>query len=209
MSDDSHLVLARVSDIPQMSHEEWLADERGYRRGYWRGVLEACNLVCNGSTQHNVRLWLFRELKDWAARGSAGHCEFEVPPDCPKGRSEQEATTGKMACIPTAKAGSSFVYAVGDGHGNVKIGVAEDVQKRIRQLQTGNPNRLYLVAFLRLSSRYDADRVEKEAHSSYSQDRVSGEWFALSDSCATQALLEAACACGLDDQPTEVEDRVY
>ena len=114
-----------------------------------------------------------------------------------------------MACIPAAKPGCSFVYAVGDGHGNVKIGVAEDVQKRIRQLQTGNPNRLYLVSFLRLASRYDADRVEREAHAAYLQDRVSGEWFALSDACATQALLEAAFACGFNEQPTEVEDRVY
>lgn len=209
MTEDLRLVLTKACDIAEMPRDEWLAIERGYRRGYWRGVLEACNLICNGSTQHNVRLWLFRELKEWADDASSDQCQFQVPPDCPLGRSAQEATVGKTAFVPTAKPGGSFVYAVGDGHGNVKIGVAEDVHKRIRQLQTGNPNRLYLISFVCLASRQQADRVEREAHSFYSHDRVSGEWFSLSDACATQALLEAACACGLDQYPTEVEDRVY
>lgn len=205
----SNLIVTKASDIPEMSDAEWLADERGYRRGYWRGVLEACNLIATGSTQHDVRLWLFRELKGWVERSRATGCEFELPPCCPRGRSQEEATIGAIGCIPTATHGNSFVYAIADGHGNVKIGVAEDIHKRIRQLQTGNPNRLYLIAFLRLCSRHQADRIERYAHSDNAEDRVNGEWFSMSDACATQALLDASLACGLDVYPTEVEDRVY
>ena len=201
--------MTRVSDIQPYSREEWIANERGYRRGYWDGVLAACNLISNGETQHNVRLWLFRELKQWAGDAYRDDCSFVYPPECPLGRSQQEATVGRAACIPEASDRCSFVYAIGDGHGYVKIGTADDVRKRMRQLQTGNPNRLYLIAFLRLKTRHDADRVEREAHSSNERDRTCGEWFSMSDACSVQALLEAAIACGLAVEPTEVEERVY
>jgi hypothetical protein len=203
------LLLTRASEIPELSESENRLAEGNYRRGYWDGVLAACNLICNGSTQHNVRLWLFRELKEWKCLPRGGECRLELPPDCPLGRSEFEATVGREACIPTGKPGFSFVYAIGDGHGNVKIGTADDVRKRIQQLQTGNANRLYLIAFLRLGSRYDADRVERAAHADNAIDRTIGEWFSISDSCSVQALLEAALACGFDMFPVEVEDRVY
>lgn len=205
----SKLILTPANEFQQLTREEWLASERGYRRGYWDGVLYACNLISNGSTQHTVRLWLFRELKRWVRDSLTDNCSLEYPPDCPLGRSEHEATIGEGACIPSASANASFVYAIGDGHGNVKIGAADDVRKRIKQLQTGNPAKLYLIAFVRLPSRADADLVERVAHRDNAIDRVHGEWFAISDSCAFQALLEACIDCGHDVYPVEVESRVY
>lgn len=209
MPSFSTLMLTQASEIPKLTSEQWIADERGYRRGYWDGVLAACNLICNGSTQHTVRLWLFRELKQWVIDARSEGCSFDHPPDCPLGRSEGEATIGGSACVPTASTGSSFVYAIGDGHGNVKIGAADDVRKRIKQLQTGNPSRLYLIAFVRLSSRAAADSVERFAHQDNAADRVHGEWFSMSDCFAFQALLEACIECGQDAEPVEVESRVY
>ena len=203
------LLLKRASEIPQLSKSEMHLAERGYRRGYWDGVLAACNLICNGSTQHNVRLWLFRELKDWADASTQEGCGVEFPPDCPLGRSEREASVGSYAHVPTGGSGCSFVYAIGNGHGNVKIGAADDVRKRIKQLQTGNANRLYLIAFLRIACRFDADRIERTAHMENAVDRTHGEWFSMSDSCSVQALLEASIACGFDAEPVQVEDRVY
>lgn len=201
--------LTRASEVPQLTANEMQLSERNYRRGYWDGVLAACNLIENGSTQHNVRIWLFRELKEWLVRSAADCATFEYPPECPLGRSEQEATVTTMATVPSSESGCSFVYAIGDGHGRVKIGTADDVRKRIRQLQTGNASRLYLIAYLRLRYRFDADRVERAAHEENHADRLSGEWFAMSDACAVQALLEASMACGVDVDPVEVEDRVY
>jgi hypothetical protein len=203
------LVLIKASDIPLPTQPEMQLAERNYRRGYWDGVLAACNLIDNGSTQHNVRLWLFRELKEWVAKSRSEDASFEYPPECPLGRSEQEATIAPTACMPRAESGCSFVYAIGDGHGRVKIGTADDVRKRIKQLQTGNPNRLYLIAYLRLRRRFDADQIERAAHDENDRDRICGEWFLMSDACAVQALLDASESCGLSVQPIEVEDRVY
>lgn len=201
--------IVKASEVRVLGSDELHTGEINFRRGYWDGVLAACNLIANGSTEHNVRLWLFRELKEWKHRASGDGNGFEYPPECPLGRSEYEATTGLKADIPSGGNGRSFVYAIGDGHGNVKLGVADDVRKRIRQLQTGNPSRLYLVAFLTLYRRCDADRIEREAHRANATERKAGEWFSLSDSCAVQALLEASIACGLEQQPVEVEDRIY
>jgi hypothetical protein len=203
------IILTKASDIPELSRTEWLANERGYRRGYWDGVLAACNLICNGSTEHTVRLWLFRELKEWVAESRREECALEYPPYCPPRRSEQEAQVGIGACVPVASLGFSYCYAIGDGHGNVKIGTADDVRKRIKQLQTGNPSRLYLVAFVRLPSRNAAESVERYAHQDNASDRVGGEWFSMSDSCSVQVLLESCVACGYDVSPVEVESRVY
>jgi hypothetical protein len=209
MPSFSGVFSSESQDAAKFICEQSAAGERGYRRGYWDGVLAACNLILSGSTQHNVRLWLFRELKQWVSDSFDEDCQLEHPPECPLGRSEQEASVGRGACVPTSAAGSSYCYAIGDGHGHVKIGAADDIRKRMQQLQTGNAARLYLIAFVRLDSRYDADRVERAAHQENSTDRLHGEWFSMSDCCSVQALLEACLLCGHDITPVEVEDRVY
>lgn len=204
------LVLTKVSDIPVASQEVIEASESNYRRGYWDGVLAACNEIILGATQHDVRLWLFRELKEWTHRGyEAKACKSEYPPKCPHRRSYDEANLSPPTSSPDKSGGKSFVYAIGDGHGNVKIGAANDIKHRMRTLQTGNANRLYLIAYVPLSCRYDADRLEATAHATDDIDRRCGEWFAMSDHEAWQVLLEAADECGFDIEPVEVEHRVY
>jgi hypothetical protein len=199
-----------ASDIELPQPEELNAAESNYRRGYWDGVLSACNHISDGATQHDVRLWLFRELKDWTQRGFvAVVCKGEYPPDCPKKRSFDEATLCTVSKPASYYANYSFVYAIADGHGHVKIGVADNVTKRLKQLQTGNPHRLYLVAYLPLPSRHDADRVEQTAHADTEIERLCGEWFRMSDWCACQVLVDAADACGFECEPIEVEMRVY
>jgi len=204
------LVLTPVSEIKRASPEVINASESNYRRGYWDGVLAACNEIIMGATQHDVRLWLFRELKEWAGRGhEATTCKSEYPPKCPHRRSYEEASLSPPTNAPEKSGGTSFVYAIGDGHGNVKIGVANDIKHRMRTLQTGNASRLYLIAYVPLKCRYDADRLEATAHADDSVQPRCGEWFAMSDDEAWQVLLEAAEACGIDVEPIEVEHRVY
>jgi hypothetical protein len=204
------LLIKRASEIPAATGEEIRAAESNYRRGYWDGVLAACNEIIMGATQHDVRLWLFRELKSWVESGrDATACKTEYPPPCPHKRSYEEATLAPPTSMPEKSGGTSFVYAIGDGHGNVKIGAANDIKHRMRTLQTGNASRLYLIAYLPFGSRYDADRVEATAHSAADSDRRCGEWFAISDDAAWQTLLDAAEACCLDVSPVEVEHRVY
>lgn len=72
----------------------------------------------------------------------------------------------------------SSVYLVTDGE-KVKIGVTKDVNKRIKQLQTGNPRTITPIYISReLSNAYILESI---LHSKYDKFRVSKEWFSLSD----------------------------
>jgi hypothetical protein len=69
------------------------------------------------------------------------------------------------------------VYFIRQGlTGPVKIGVAGDVVKRLRQLQTNQPITLHILRVL------DGDRsLEAALHEKFSLQRLSGEWFNFSD----------------------------
>jgi hypothetical protein len=68
-----------------------------------------------------------------------------------------------------------FVYLIKCGE-FYKIGKTTNLEKRIKQLTTGNPYPLVLV-----NSIYslDIDSLEKSFHSYYRQKRIIGEWFKL------------------------------
>ncbi len=69
----------------------------------------------------------------------------------------------------------SFVYFIQQGaDGPVKIGIAANPEKRLRQLQSGNPDRLYVRAIVRTA---EPDRLEKDLHGRFGQHRMGGEWF--------------------------------
>lgn len=62
----------------------------------------------------------------------------------------------------------------------VKIGVADDPQKRLRQLQTGNPTPLRIVRTFSAQSRAAVNDWEFHAHRLFADHRLAGEWFDLS-----------------------------
>jgi hypothetical protein len=65
---------------------------------------------------------------------------------------------------------AELVYAIGDGF-CVKVGrSAGHPMARLRDLQTGNPRRLTLVA-------YTSTLTERQAHRRLARWRVAGEWF--------------------------------
>ena len=69
------------------------------------------------------------------------------------------------------------VYFIQDvEQGYIKIGQSEEPEKRLRQLQTGNPNELRL-----LWVDHQGDYIEAELHREFREHRVSGEWFQPSD----------------------------
>ena len=77
-----------------------------------------------------------------------------------------------------------MVYVIGDGSGYVKIGVAQDVDKRMFDLQTGNPRELQvLFAFSTSGTREISDLdLEHLLHKYYDKMRVVNntkvtEWF--------------------------------
>lgn len=68
---------------------------------------------------------------------------------------------------------SDALYIIqSDNTGMIKIGRSKDPLKRLKQLQTGNPNKLKLIAYF--------DNMgwrEKELHEQLSRYRLEGEWF--------------------------------
>jgi hypothetical protein len=70
------------------------------------------------------------------------------------------------------KSGIYILYSCG----YYKIGITTNIDKRILELQTGNPFLIQLVFFKIVN---DASALESELHKKYKNKNVSGEWFYL------------------------------
>jgi hypothetical protein len=64
-----------------------------------------------------------------------------------------------------------YVLAAGGLH---KIGVTNNIDKRIKTLQTGNPN---IITLEYLDERKNPHKAEKYLHQIFQSNRVHGEWF--------------------------------
>ncbi|THI87138.1 MAG: GIY-YIG nuclease family protein [Nitrospira sp. CG24A] len=83
------------------------------------------------------------------------------------------------------------VYFVIDrSSSQIKIGRSKDVPKRVRTLQTGNPNPLELMGWV--LSGHDTS-TERTLHKRYGAKRGSGEWFSITQD---EVLWELKRACG-------------
>ena len=76
-----------------------------------------------------------------------------------------------------------YVYLIGeiDNKGKYKIGStrAKDINKRLKQLQTGNSSELYI------KESYETEhpfKLEKMLHNHFKSSNLIGEWFELSES---------------------------
>ena len=66
-----------------------------------------------------------------------------------------------------------YLYFIqSDLTGMIKVGRSKDPQKRLKQLQTGNPNRLKLIASFR-----EKGSEEKYLHEVLNNYKQKGEWF--------------------------------
>ncbi len=59
----------------------------------------------------------------------------------------------------------------------LKIGVASNLERRLKQLQNGNPFRLCYMLVIKIDSRKEAFDKEKEYHRIFRRERMLGEWF--------------------------------
>lgn len=73
---------------------------------------------------------------------------------------------------------SAWVYLITDGN-FVKIGVADNISNRLRGIQTGNPNRCYVICAIPCKDSKSAFSLEKKLHTEYGLRRKCGEWFDL------------------------------
>jgi hypothetical protein len=73
-----------------------------------------------------------------------------------------------------------MIYAIQSGEaGPVKFGVATNPHSRLRELQTGNPVKLRLIAAVNLPNE-----CERQIHDHLRDERIHGEWFGHGKSCS-------------------------
>ena len=75
-----------------------------------------------------------------------------------------------------------YVYLIGekDNIGKYKIGStkAKDVNKRLKQLQTGNSSELFIKEYYETEHPF---KLEKMLHNHFKSSNLIGEWFELSE----------------------------
>lgn len=69
-----------------------------------------------------------------------------------------------------------------------KIGMADNVKKRLAQLQIGNPHPLSLILELKFPDRATAARVEARFHDAMEHSAIQGEWFGIQREEALDAM---------------------
>lgn len=88
-------------------------------------------------------------------------------------RARQESRPVPLARPRRVKTRSSVVYFIEDPvEGSIKIGTAQDVQQRLKGLQTGHPRALAVLA-----TTPGDNRLESELHERFAHLRIRGEWF--------------------------------
>jgi len=71
----------------------------------------------------------------------------------------------------------------------IKIGMSDNPDKRIKQLQTGNPELLRIIAIIECKSREHASLVEKTFHREMTDKNILNEWFSPKKGAALKAIL--------------------
>lgn len=117
--------------------------------------------------------------------------------------------------MPRLKAGFLYIMRTADkivSQGTLrawKIGIAEDVGNRLRQLRSEWVKGAGLGIFACVYMG-DPGKLERELHKRYARRRVMREWFAL-DTIPESELLAAlgpcVCECGADESPRELMNR--
>jgi Homeodomain-like domain/Meiotically up-regulated gene 113 len=73
----------------------------------------------------------------------------------------------------------TYLYVISCTLNRVKIGVAGDAEKRLRELQVGSPVELKLTLIRPYAERRDADAVAEELYRFFAGRRVRGSWYRL------------------------------
>jgi len=77
------------------------------------------------------------------------------------------------------KGETEYVYLLDNGKDQYKIGKSINPEKRLQQLQTGNPDKLSFKHIIECV-KYPALYLEKRLHKWFSWSRIRGEWCNLS-----------------------------
>ncbi len=71
-----------------------------------------------------------------------------------------------------------FIYFILNRDSNaIKIGMAKNIERRLKSLQTSSPAKLELIRSMQVSSQEEARELEKSLHQKFEHIRITGEWF--------------------------------
>lgn len=85
----------------------------------------------------------------------------------------------------------SYVYLILDSERNaIKIGKANNIEERLSDLQTGNPNKLEVLSYIPCKTEKQSEDLEKILHKKYSDLNILNEWFQY-DKEAFKELIES------------------
>lgn len=79
-----------------------------------------------------------------------------------------------------------YLYIIGNSTDRQKIGFSADVEKRLKSLQTGNPDKLFIHHKILCNGNHR--EMERKIHNELSYKRLSGEWFNLTPEEASNYL---------------------
>lgn len=79
--------------------------------------------------------------------------------------------------MPNDTSNSCCVYVIQAESGAVKIGIAANVNTRLRDLQVANHQELKVLYKLKVANRQIAQALEALLHERYAKDAIRGEWF--------------------------------
>ena len=89
--------------------------------------------------------------------------------------------------LPQDRRNRQFVYVIENmDNGAIKVGVAQDPEKRLAQLQTGNVSELCLVYQSYVCS--NAFNIESLVHQHFEDKHIRGEWYSASKDDVIQYL---------------------
>lgn len=71
----------------------------------------------------------------------------------------------------------TYIYIIGT-EVKQKIGFSKNIQKRLKQLQTGSPEKLTLHHYIEVPDEF-VKKLEKIIHHELSYKRLHGEWFSM------------------------------
>jgi hypothetical protein len=84
-----------------------------------------------------------------------------------------------------------YIYVIAPEAGYpCKVGVASNIKKRLKGLQTGSGEELFVHSVFAAANRGTAFRVEKFAHRRLQENRMVGEWFNVFADDAVAVLQE-------------------
>lgn len=81
-----------------------------------------------------------------------------------------------------------YLYVIGPKEGPQKIGITGDVKQRLKTLQTGFPEPLFLHHYEEIEAK-SIRKLEKKIHTELNYKRAKGEWFNITTKEAVEYII--------------------